>query len=257
MKIEQITITPDVAAIMLQRNTHNRPMNAGHVRTLMREMQAGRWVENGDTICFSQNALVDGQHRLEAIRRSGCTIRAIVVSDVGESTLPTKDAGRRRNAADALHLRGEKNCVKMASSLALIERYKTNRMTYWESFTNTEVCALVEKYPDVRESIRICAINNKRIMQMSIMVAGHYLFAEKCRPRADEFVKQICDGVGLESDMPVYLFRERMLQNATSKSKLGAFYVFALLVKAWNAERMNIRMRTLKFAKGEQFPQVV
>lgn len=46
-------------------------------------MKTGRWVLNGETICFDSNGVLrDGHHRLLAIIESGVTIEVLVVRGV-------------------------------------------------------------------------------------------------------------------------------------------------------------------------------
>jgi len=64
MKINQVIITPEIAAAMLETNTMNRPLSMPHVRKLSDALLRGEWVVNGDAIRISSNGfLIDGQHR--------------------------------------------------------------------------------------------------------------------------------------------------------------------------------------------------
>ena len=87
-KLERIT--PETAASMLQLNTGNRPVVAKHVTAIAREITEGRWQINGDTVCFSDDRLVDGQHRLMAIIKAGIPIQTFVVRGISSESFITK-----------------------------------------------------------------------------------------------------------------------------------------------------------------------
>lgn len=258
--VTQKVITPQMAEEMLKMNTRNRPMNEGHVKALIKELQGGRWKINGDTICVSGNLLVDGQHRLEACRRSGVPLTTLVVEGVGGDVFDTKDCGRRRNAADSLALLGEKNAFKLAASLAVVDRYMTGRMNAFVRYTNADIEHLLSKYPGVRESVTKCGSGAIGLVPFSIFAGLHYLFALKDSELADLVMNKIAKGAELVEGEPIYVLRERLMRNSLSKSKLGGTYIAALMIKAWNATRSGNRVHSLRYTESgdtvESFPTI-
>ena len=91
MKIKKVMMTPELAKAYLDLNTRNRSISQNHVRFLSREMQAGRWKLNGDTICLSKTRLIDGQHRLLAIIDSGMAFPMLVIEELEDEVFDTKD----------------------------------------------------------------------------------------------------------------------------------------------------------------------
>ena len=76
-------ITPEIAKIYYSRSTGNRVINRQAVKTYIAQMKTGRWVLNGETICFDSNGVLrDGHHRLLATIESGVTIEVLVVRGV-------------------------------------------------------------------------------------------------------------------------------------------------------------------------------
>lgn len=259
MKVKVIKITPEIARQMLQLNTANRPINAHHVGVLAREMKRGRWKLNGDTICINENRLIDGQHRLMAVVESGCTIETLLVQDLDPDVFDTKDVGRRRSAGDTLAVRGEVNTAHLAAALCVVDRYMSGRMLQTVRYTNTEVEELLLKYPGVRQSV-VKTRETKRLLPTSILTACHYLFFERDSDAADQFVLDLIGGHNLTEGDPVYVLRERLMNNALAKAKLRPEYIMALVVKAWNHRRAQNSIRYLKLTqegnKQETFPIV-
>lgn len=101
METRIVTITPKIAAEMLSRNRNVRAINETHVNRLAEMMLASRWWLNGESIKFDiEGQLIDGQHRLSAVVKSGVTIQALCVYNVPISF--GVDEGRLRTVGDLL-----------------------------------------------------------------------------------------------------------------------------------------------------------
>lgn len=71
----RVLVTPDLARQWLNRNTHNRPVLARAVDRFVADLTANAWVETHQGLAFSKGgALLDGQHRLHAIAKSGVAV---------------------------------------------------------------------------------------------------------------------------------------------------------------------------------------
>ena len=126
MKVEIVTITPEMAEEMLTHNYEgNRHVRTSYVSQLAHVMSAGRYVsENGQTIVFGEDdgVLYDGQHRLMAIVESRCAQTVIVVWIVnGKEAYKTIDNGTKRNAADFIKLPSRGDCANVSKVMACVE----------------------------------------------------------------------------------------------------------------------------------------
>jgi hypothetical protein len=255
MKVELRTITPEVAKKMLESNRNNRPICASVVKYLAKEMSNGKWRKNGETISFSDNRLMDGQHRLMAVIKSGVTIKSLVVGGLADDVFESINTGKRRSASDVLSCTGEVNTRRLAAALAMIERYYTSRMQAATVYSNTEIKALLDKHPGVRDSIKKShASKTTGLILPAVLDSCHYLFSQKDADAADDFIHKLVTGTGLQEGEPYYCLRERLIRNSLSKTKITRVYMMALCIKAWNAERQGSKLGTLKFAEGESFP---
>lgn len=80
---------------------HNRPISESLVKTLMADMDAGKWETTHEAIAYDTEAnLIDGQHRLHAIARSGKTLWMWVAYNCDPSTFNKVNIGRVRTSAD-------------------------------------------------------------------------------------------------------------------------------------------------------------
>lgn len=246
MKAELRTITPELAKQMLAANTANRPLTESNVLALAKEMKAGRWKVNGDMIRFSnEHVVIDGQHRLHAVVKSGVTIESWVMYDLPSEVFNTIDVGKRRSAGDTLSCRGHINAFRLAAALAMIDKYMTGRADKSVQYSNTEIEGLLEKYPDV-SNYMLHKKNGKFLLTPSVFDCCYYLFSKKDPEMANVFVERIFKGIGLEEGDPWYVLRERLLANSISNTKLPKPLLLALCIKAWNAARQGRRVTKLQ-----------
>lgn len=103
-------VTPAMAKAWLKNNFRNRPISEDVVTAYARDMIAGKWVPTHQGIAFNdKDELIDGQHRLQAIELSGCTIRMMVtfglparIDGQEMTTMDAVDRGRTRSVGDQL-----------------------------------------------------------------------------------------------------------------------------------------------------------
>lgn len=103
MQIQIIEVTPRLAAEFLERNASNRRMRPGHVNALASVMAAGQFQSTHQGIAINtEGEVVDGQHRLAAIMRSGVSVRMPVAYGVNAEHYGHLmiDVGMNRSTAD-------------------------------------------------------------------------------------------------------------------------------------------------------------
>ena len=93
------TIDSDLARTYLEENDLNRGMRDRVVNAYARDMERNEWLVTGETIKFAKTGiLLDGQHRLAAIRDSGQPQRMLVVRGLEPATRSVIDTGAPRTA---------------------------------------------------------------------------------------------------------------------------------------------------------------
>lgn len=132
-------ITPEWASMVLTK--HYKAIEGGKFRqrsitqaVIVRyaaEMTNGNWLLSPDPIAFDVNDhLINGQHRLEAVRKSGKTIRMKVsygwpaqgAANGAMSTIDIIDGCKPRSVAALLQLHGVQHATNYASSVRFMAR---------------------------------------------------------------------------------------------------------------------------------------
>jgi hypothetical protein len=80
--VEFVDVGPEYAAVILGSNQHNRYLNQSRVSYYAKQMSMGAWQETHQGILLGKDMrLIDGQHRLSAVVKSGVTVRMMVTYD--------------------------------------------------------------------------------------------------------------------------------------------------------------------------------
>ncbi len=253
MKAEIKTITPEIAAEMLRSNTSNRPLTDRHVLFLSNQMVKGKWLYNGESIKFSKNGvLLDGQHRLTALIKSGKTIDMLVIHGLEEEAFNVIDTGRTRTAGDVLGKNGYSSSISLGAScrfLIMIARggYSQDSKKAL-NITNQDVLDLVEKNPDIAEAMTFSQgvyIKNRQLPK-SIIGGLYYLFSKKNAIKAEEFWTGYSTGIDLPQGNPVLMLRTKLMQDSINKSRMSTREKVFLTIAAWNAFVLNKTIAQLR-----------
>ena len=239
IRVTVAMVTPEMAESLLEARGPNRHVSAVVINKYARDMTAGRWRLNGQTIKISRDGrLLDGQHRLEAAKKSKHSFPAVIVEGLSPETFSSLDTGQRRVASDVLRERGESHTISLASALRWLWMIQNGVILAANSSpTNGELLELLETYPKIRESLKhVMAI--REIMGAGIAAALHCTFSSKNEGLADEFFDRLIDGVQLAEQSPVRHLRERLLRTrASHRVRLAEAERVAITIKAWNAFR--------------------
>lgn len=264
-------ITPDMAQAWLERGGVNRKPSERAIRKLVHAIQIGEWDLTGETIKLDKDGRVrDGQHRLNAIIRSGMSVPCIVVRGVKESAFDKIDTGKSRNMADVLSIHGHPSAAAMATAargLLMIENYGRynvggTRVGYLTTPSNAQGLAYVEAHPEMLEAVHLA----DRLRKEGQFVGGTGLWAivltmflRISQEQATVFVDRMIEGANLEPGSPILRLRNMYRGGrAWSSNTDGRERLLATVIKGWNAWRNDQLVQGLSWhdsGRGaEKFP---
>ena len=158
LKITTESITPKLAEKYLEENVdYNRPISQRYVDLYARDMKAGKWIVNGETIKFNgTGALLDGQTRLWACVEAGVPFTTAVAR--GVPSLDDVDRGRPRSMGHILAMKQVKNAVKIAVAIRTIWRWEYTNWRAAQIVPSTrESLELLDAYPIIHEVTQVGA----------------------------------------------------------------------------------------------------
>lgn len=108
----------------------NRHLNPNTVDTYKRDMMSHAWEFTGQSIVFDSNGrLIDGQHRLHAIKDSGETVQMIVIRGVSPKSVIYIDRGKSRSFRDVMRIENNDSALKYSATQAAIRKAIKNEVS--------------------------------------------------------------------------------------------------------------------------------
>lgn len=262
---ERVKITPELAQHYLTFNRNNWDVIPNRIEAYADEMRRGEWIENGDSIVFTKNArLIDGQHRLQAIIKSGVTIFTQVVYGCEERAQVTKDVGRTKKAKGVMVVEGLppwEACVAGTALHTIINQANGLPLSSHVRRNNREIQNFYLEFPAVKASVTAVSELPRRglIITHSKALVLHYLFAQKDVASADEFMQRLFLGDSLARSSPIYQLRQKLNEARVAGKHYSAREEYHACIKAWNAVRAHRSMssaRSLFPASDEPLPEI-
>jgi hypothetical protein len=251
-----MTVTPEKAREWTARNTSNRPLRVQFVAQLARDMKAGNWDVNGETVKIADDGtLLDGQHRLYACIRAEVPFDTFVITGLPREVQRTMDAGAKRKVSDHLALAGEKNAAALAAVArwALIwTRGGRGRVGGDMEPTHAELLAFIDAEPRLRDAsdFAIRARSDLRSVRPSVFGLSWLIFTGINDIEAQVFFDRVRDGADISVGHPVHTLRARIWRAREMEERLTEHEQLALFVMAWNHFRAGSSVARLQLPKG-------
>lgn len=267
MRTEVKLITPELAKKYLEKNSHNRRINEKTVNYYAHQMENNLWKLTGQSISLSsENILLDGQHRLRAIIKSGKSIKMLVVFDADPDSFDVYDKGKKRSHDDSLYILGIPNSTNIASSINRYNAIVKNK-SLWRvvdmPITTNEV---IQIYYSDEEKWQYCVrfamslYTKLRLYQVPTIVSLKY-YLENNLSYSQSHVELFFNKLfGVETEVSnevTGLLRDKLLQNALIAKKFTYDYKILLLNKTWNIWNTKKTMKLLKIQPDEDFEELI
>ncbi len=261
-KIEIMDITPEWAnTILSKNNTNNRLISPKHVSILAEEMAGGSFQDNGDTIRFSTDGtLLDGQHRLAAVVKSGVTLKnAIVVFGLGQDSIKSIDNGRKRTNADRLKILGISQSTRhVAAASKGYVQYMNGDLLFTSPVPDSLILDTVKEKSDffTQGTIGFRKIQKNGLRPPAMCIFLLALCYEYNKETTEQFVDGVSLGENIHKGDPRYTLRNAMIcrpLNLQWKKYMFAQY----FIKTINAFFKKEEMKLLRFTpEREKFQEL-
>lgn len=198
-----IKINPELAKQMLKLNTQNRQYRDTRSEALAQDMRDGCWARTGESITFrSDRVVLSGQHRLEAIIKSGTTQQFVVVFNTDKSAPMYEGMGVRFTPNDHLARNGFKHLAIDFNGGAIIKHMRYAFDNPRAGMKAPEVITLAKKYEEEVSFSHEC-FKNIRTPRIAIApVLAVVARAIHCHPHKKSDIKRFCsvlrDGMSLD-----------------------------------------------------------
>lgn len=257
-------IDPAIAQVYLGKNIeHNRNPIDERVERMARDMRNGDWIPTADPIKFNKDGrLIDGQHRLRAIMRSGTTQRVLVARDLAEDAVYVIDTGATRSAAQALKIaqtNSKNNSVAVAAA-QIVHGYEAgvfkntgSNQQSKDRMTNVELLRYMDVHgEEIYAGVRMAEWVRRSLPLPGSVVAAAYVILARVDPeQAMIFFGRIREGsAGLETGDPVSTLTRRVYQDRMSNRRISPALALFYLIRTWNAWREESALGKLQSASA-------
>lgn len=252
MKSEVITITPAIAQMLLKRNTSNRRLSELRVDGLALAMTQDKFKFNGDSIRVSETGvLLDGQHRLSAIVKSGKPQEMLLVTGLPDDVFTTIDIGSARSTSDFLSIKAMNNPVTLAAAAVVAcafdtygfpetknaRRFIIKEDIYLRSITDLEL----QEASDTISSNKAL----RKLYSPSYVIWCFYLFCKKDKVKAVSFMHELACGETSYKNSPVTALRNPLVLGDLRKDNPNK--VCAYFFRAFRAYLAHEELKVIRF----------
>jgi hypothetical protein len=198
LAVAMIEVTPEKAKAWLARNfDRNRKVAGKRVERIVRSIQSSRWRVTHQGIAFTPDGkLIDGQHRLYAVIRSGRSIWTVVFFGVPSfeeiDTGQARSVGQIRSMRDGL--RSDHKYIAVVGNL-----WRMDSGDYQASISESELLDLEEMFSDELAWLTSKTIPPRYTAAMCSALAYCYPIDPE---RVNAFTDAVFSQIGLRKDSP-------------------------------------------------------
>lgn len=274
---EVVQMTPEFAGIILEDcNVENRRFKPNRIAAYAKAMAEGRWQLHTQGISFARDGkLNNGQNRLMAVVRSGCTVPMSLAFGEDRSVFVVLDTGAVRGGSDTLQIAGRKNTALLAASARLLMMVENGAAFANATFPND----VLEQWVSTRQDLDLYvtaghSVGNKLKASPSGIVCGLYIIAMqskipmqpahfadgKITPLLGQFIDRITDGTSGEPRCPTIALRDALMKGEITKKAhpgIRGNLISAAVINTWSrwARKRTGSSGKIMWQPGQPFPQ--
>lgn len=272
-----VRVTPTKAKALLATNFEGqRNLRPTKVTQYVGILRRGLWMESGEPIKIDWHGiLIDGQHRLAAIIKSGIPAKLDLTYGLPPKAFDVIDTGAVRQLYDVLPVQYPK---QISSIYRIYLDFMQTRGEGYTSFGSRSSAAYREdrvgaiQWAQRHERtltriVETCFVDRDArglLRPPAIFMAFFFVAHQKAPKLANDFFQSFIDGTAFEFGKadPIYQLREQIITfNADYRVKRGKstplWVVGGLLIKAWNLWMLHERVTTpLVMGESESWPLI-
>jgi len=259
--MEKCCVTPEVAALLLERNASNRKLNEGDIQRYADDIMAARWAFNGETLIVSDDGFLnDGQHRCHAVIRAGRAIETAVVFGVPRESRTTVDGGRVRQVGDYLQMDDIPNGTNVAAAARKIMEIEDYGKIITSADLRHSKQAILDRSrqdSEILASVRACHLQGYgKVGSLSMLATAHYFLKQVDVDAADQFIHKLVSGADLPLHHPIWTARNKLVGRDVRLNQNEKLKTIIMGWNNWRAGKQKVRTVTHTVKKGEALPEI-
>lgn len=241
---EVTEVTPEMATILLEHNPHNRALADAVVNMISKDIVAGRFILNGETIVIADDGnIIDGQFRLNAVIKADEPVVSVMVFGLPYDVRMTADQGRARSVADYLRMAGHDHHKEQGAAATLLMGYQDagsfRQLGSTRRLSKTSTFEFVKANPELLWAAGLMKgySPGSCFVPKSVLVAVTAVLSKIDKDEAEVFIRRFITQVGLAANEPIYVLHKGLQARRNNKIHVRTWDMGELLIRAWNAQR--------------------
>lgn len=247
---EIVLVTPKLAEQWLATIYKQRDLMPVRVDAYDKSNRANEWKLNGESIKFDkEGCLMDGQHRLHAIIKSGVSVRTFVIWGLDREVMDTLDSGSNRTGASRLSIDGEENCSLLNSTIQMYYNISTESSSGRARLEHWERVRLLQAHPFLRPSVKWYKGISKNVTPKLFSPTGAaalycHFWELSSAEEANSFLAPFLTGNNLQEAT-----WQNYVRRALEKRDFRGWDKISVVVKGWNNHREGLDVTHIQFIK--------
>lgn len=280
MTTRRTQVSPKLAAKWLDASAgvKQRTIRQARVDKLIHAIQSDQWrVTHQGIALASDGYVIDGQHRLTAIVRSGETVEMLVTYNADPETFDVIDTGAARSPADALKIEGFGNVNILAAAVRAVLTYDdvVGTTDSWQTASKLITSADIVEWlrdeehaevvhPATATATRVATALGRyglTTVITAITLLVNTRESDIGTATYAEFMERLSDGVMLPPNSPILALRRWFIAE-TGYAKVSATHrqstAIAVTIKAMNDYALGVERQLSIWRHGsERMPALV
>jgi hypothetical protein len=249
---QKIRVTVKLAKEWLETNEGNRNLREGHVAKLASDMADGKFLYTAEPIKFDDSTppqVIDGQHRLAAIIRSGKPQRMLIVTGIPRDHRKAMDQGAKRSVADNLRMdAGVVNSHQITAIARLLMRWMAGdaRNASKQPSDMHVYDFVMTNHAELADAASYSGATRKLGGSPQAVGAVYFASLAKDSKVALTFWEKVRTGANCTETDPALLLRNALHQLSRSP-RMGSKPVLTLelCIRAWNLMREGAKQTSI------------
>lgn len=234
---------PDLIEWLISKDTHNRKKVPGNVSRILEDILNDKWFITNQGVGITKSGfIIDGGHRLEAIRQSGYKpVKFLLACNLDDEAQAYVDRHQRRHMSDILSLVHDttvsKRYVAVINAMAKAKRGFSSNLVKLEEISEI----WEERHWAIQALDPVPRISTLAAPVVAAMSEVYYRCSEDQRPRVLEFASQVATGEMIGHGDPAFALRGWL----AGRGKANASEAKEKYYKARNAVQAFLEGRTM------------
>jgi hypothetical protein len=246
-----VTASRTLVDKLLAMNTKNRRPKEKHVENLSSDVASGDFLLTASGVGVSRTGvLLDGQHRLMAIRKAGYPpVQFVLVTGLEDDSQLVVDRHAKRSLSDALsmhmNITVSSHMVAMAQALYAFNGASGKHDVFRHSRSGAAPDSLIGDFMAEHNEL-CCDIVRAGAEVRAPVLAAIFVYALHDRENAIRFAREVSKGIELKEDSPAYRLRTAMDRLKRAQDSAGRLEIFSCAASACISDDLKRPIKLLR-----------